>query len=192
MTTDLDKSFREILLGNPVNRAILERLPGLGVSDAWLVSGCLFQTVWNHLTGRTIDHGIKDYDVFYFDATDVSYDAEDVVIKRCEIVFSDLDAEIEIRNQARVHLWYEDRFELPYPPLRSSREGIDRFLEQTSMIGLRPTPDGAFDIYAPNGLARVFDMVVTPNRGAPHFSAERYREKVDRWRACWPEITVRI
>jgi hypothetical protein len=39
-------------LQNPVNRAILERLPALGLPDAWLVAGCLFQTVWNVQAGR--------------------------------------------------------------------------------------------------------------------------------------------
>jgi hypothetical protein len=34
----------------------------------WLVfSGAIYQPVWNHLTGRAPDHGIKDYDLGYFD-----------------------------------------------------------------------------------------------------------------------------
>ena len=44
-----------------------ERLPSLGIPDAWLVSGGLFQSVWNHVTGRPATHGIRDDDVFYFD-----------------------------------------------------------------------------------------------------------------------------
>ncbi len=41
---DADR-FISLALANPVNRAILQRMPALGFSDAWLVSGCLFQTV---------------------------------------------------------------------------------------------------------------------------------------------------
>ena len=116
------------------------------------------------------------------------------MIKRCAEAFDDLasdfDAEIEVRNQARVHLWYEDRFGKPYAPLTSSRRGIDEFLELTSMVGMRPRDAGdGYEIYAPQGLGRVFDMIITPNADAPHFSPARYRQKTGRWKACWPELT---
>lgn len=191
MSDSLKGRFVSIVLQNPINRAILERLPGLGLPDAWLVSGCLFQSVWNAETGRAIGHGIKDYDIFYFDDSDLSYEAEDAVIKHCERLFSDLEAEIEVRNQARVHLWYEKRFGLPYASLESSCDGIDRFLHRTSMVGIQPREDGTFDVYAPHGLDLVFDMVVVPNDGTPHFSEARFLDKLERWRSCWPELTVR-
>ena len=55
---------------NPHNHAILQRLPSLQLPDAWLVAGCLFQTVWNLQAGREPTAGIKDYDLFYFDGAD--------------------------------------------------------------------------------------------------------------------------
>jgi hypothetical protein len=46
----------------------------------WLVfSGAVYQPVLNHLTGRPLDYGIKDYDLAYFDPSDLSYEAEDAV-----------------------------------------------------------------------------------------------------------------
>src|ERR1700731_2351255 len=49
----------------------------------WLVfSGAVYQPLLNHLTGRPLDYGIKDYDLGYFDASDLSYEAEDAVIRR--------------------------------------------------------------------------------------------------------------
>jgi hypothetical protein len=43
----------------------------------WLVfSGAVYQPVLNHLTGRPLDYGIKDYDLAYFDGSDLSYDAQ--------------------------------------------------------------------------------------------------------------------
>ena len=73
--------FARLALGNPVNRAILARLADLKAPDGWLVSGALFQTVWNIRTGRTPTYGIKDYDIMYFDP-DPSWEAEDAVIRR--------------------------------------------------------------------------------------------------------------
>ena len=185
-----DCDFIEIVHRNPVNAKILAGMSALGLADAWLVSGCLFQTVWNHLTGRPICYGIKDYDLFYFDGADLSWDAEDRVIRRVSSGFAGLDAVIEVRNQARVHLWYEDKFGTPYPPLSSARDGIDRFLERTSKVGIRPLAAGGFQLYAPEGLDHISTMTVAPDRNTPHFSEARYQEKVVRWQRCWPELTV--
>ena len=68
--------FVDQALANPANRAILQRLPALGLPDAWLVAGCLFQTVWNLRGGRPPAEGIRDHDLFYFDASDLSPEAE--------------------------------------------------------------------------------------------------------------------
>ena len=72
-----EPEFIERVLSNPVNREILHLLPDTGLPDAWLTSGALFQTVWNSLTGRVPTYVIKDYDIFYFDGADLSWDAED-------------------------------------------------------------------------------------------------------------------
>jgi hypothetical protein len=37
-----------------------------------IVAGCLYQTVWNVLTNKPARTGIKDYDLIYFDDTDLS------------------------------------------------------------------------------------------------------------------------
>jgi hypothetical protein len=117
----------EAVLRNRANQIILERLPGFGLADAWLVSGSVFQTVWNVLTGRAPNYGIKDYDIFYFDA-DTSWEAEDAIIHRVAAATSDIGVSVEPRNQARVHLWYSNKFGTAYSPLQRATEGIDRFL----------------------------------------------------------------
>ncbi|MEW6091466.1 MAG: nucleotidyltransferase family protein [Pseudomonadota bacterium] len=176
--------FLSLALANERNREILSRLPALGLADCWLVSGSLFQSVWNGLTGRAPGYGIKDYDLFYFDP-DTSFEAEDRAIARARAHFAPLGIEVELRNQARVHLWYRGKFGTAYPPLRSSCEGIGRFLAPACMVGV--AADGR--AYAPHGFADIEAMTVRPNR-APNFSAERYAEKAARWKAMWPELTV--
>jgi len=172
---------------NRFNREILARSPALGLPDAWLVSGALFQTAWNIQTGRAPEHGIRDYDIFYFDP-DTSWEAEDSVIKRTAGIFAELDVSIEVRNQARVHLWYEKKFGVPYPPLTRSTEGIDRFLMHNAQAGIRAIDDGT-EIYAPHGLDDISKMIVRPNRAA-NFLPEKYMEKALRWKEHWPELTI--
>ena len=178
--------FLAAALKNPVNEAIARELDALALPDAWLVSGCLVQTVWNVLTGRVVDYGISDYDVFYFDP-DTSWEAEDAVI--CELARRfPPELKIEARNQARVHLWYGAKHGVPYPPLSCSTEGIDRFLTANTMVGIRRAGDG-YEVYAPNGFDDIEGMIARPNPG-PNFSPANYRAKVARWKRAWPEVTV--
>jgi uncharacterized protein len=177
----------EAVLQNRANGIILERLPALGLSDAWLVAGSLFQTVCNVLTGRAPDYGIKDYDIFYFDE-DTSWEAEDAVIQRVTSLFSDLGAAVEVRNQARVHLWYPGKFGVAYPPLRRCTESIDRFLTVASQVGVRPA-NGQYEVYAPHGLDDLAALTVRPNRCA-NFLPHLYEAKTAAWKARWPELTI--
>ena len=184
MTQD---EFLDLALRNPANQIIAEKLFELKLPDAWLVSGCLVQTVWNILTGRDVGYGINDYDVFYFDP-DTSWEAEDAVIRTLAERFAGRGIKVEARNQARVHLWYPEKHGLPYPELHRSTQGIDRFLTRNTQIGIRRRQEG-YEAYAPNGFEDVAAMIVRPNPGA-NFSAVNYEAKAARWKALWPEITV--
>jgi len=187
MTVMDQNRFLELALKNPVNTAIIDELAALALPDAWLVSGCLVQTAWNVLTDRAVDHGIADYDVFYFDP-DTSWEAEDAVICTLHARLSHLGVRIETRNQARVHLWYPGKHGLPYPPLTCSTDGIDRFLTRNTQIGVKRAAHG-HDVYAPHGFNDIQGLIARPNPGA-NFSAASYAVKAARWKAWWPELTV--
>jgi hypothetical protein len=177
-----------VALRNPINRAILQRLPLLGAPQAWLVAGCVYQAVWNERAGRSPQSGIKDYDVFYFDASDRSWQAEDAIIQRGRMLFADLDGLIEIRNQARVHLWYPQRFGAPYPALASVEDAIGRFLVRCTCVGLLPQGDGSLRLHAPYGLDELEQGVLRPNVNAP--SLTRFREKAESYRTRWPFLKI--
>ena len=57
-------------------------MPDLNLSQGFLVAGCLAQTIWNLIGGHAPEANIKDYDIFYFDDSDLSWQAEDQVICR--------------------------------------------------------------------------------------------------------------
>jgi uncharacterized protein len=184
----MDKNdFIAAALRNPINEIIADELSGLALPDAWIVSGCLVQTVWNVRTARAVDYGIADYDIFYFDP-DTSWQAEDTVIRRLQGRLAKCGVKVEVRNQARVHLWYPEKHGLPYTALHGSIEGIDRFLTKNTQVGIRRTPSG-HEVYAPNGFDDIAGMIVRPNR-TPNFSAANYAAKAARWKMLWPEITV--
>ncbi len=187
----LSRRFVTEALQNPHNAALLERLPFLGLPDAWLVAGCLFQTVWNLHSGLAPTLNIKDYDIFYFDASDLSEDAEQVVQARVTALFSDLPITVEAKNQARVHLWYERWFGYPYEALQSARNGIERFLVPCTCVGLQPPVDrGSLPLlYAPYGLEELYGGLLRPNPACPHLPL--FQAKAASYRERWPWLTIK-
>jgi hypothetical protein len=181
------EDFRTTVLRNPVIDALLDDLRERDLPDAWIVAGCLCQTAWNAWTGRAVDYGIDDYDVFYFDP-DLSFEAEDRAIHALRLTSNRLGVRVEVRNQARVHLWYPQKHGRPYPALQRSTEGIDRFLTRCTMVGIARGRDSD-RIYAPAGFDDIRDLTVRPNLSA-NFSSQAYRTKAARWAARWPELTV--
>ena len=106
---------------------------------------------------------------------------------------ADLALTVDVRNQARVHLWYPDEFGAPSPPFRSVEDGIDHFLAPCCAFGLAKK-GGRLVAYAPFGYSDLFGLTVRPNprRATAQGSAlrEAYARKVERWRALWPRLTV--
>jgi hypothetical protein len=204
-----ERAFLDHVLRNPWVGEIAARASRLDLPDWYLAAGCLYQTAWNVLDGRDPQRGIADYDLIYWDGSDLSWEAEDVVIRRCAAAFADLDlpdgVAVEVRNQARVHLWYEDHFGVPCPPLRSSAEAIDRYAAFACQVGLRLTigererdgegdgegddnADAGYEVYAPAGFDDLFGFVLRPN---PLVAPRNvYETKAARWVALWPRLTV--
>ena len=175
-----------IVAASPTLMRTLRIARDLALPDWWIVSGALYQQVWNHLTGRPEMTGIKDIDLFYFDP-DTSWEAEDAVIARAARAFPPSPL-IEARNQARVPLWYESRFGHPYPAVADSAEAIDRFAAKTHAIGLRLREDDGFDLHAPYGLADIFAFRLTPNPLLP--TRATFDAKAARQKAVWPELEI--
>jgi hypothetical protein len=157
--------FLDLVQQNPINVSILDRGPMLGVPDWWLTAGAVFQTVWNVLDGRDPVAGIADYDVF-----------------------GHLGVTVEVRHEARVHLWYESHFGVPGVEFSSSRDAIDHFASTTCCFGVSRSMDGELIDYAPHGYTDLFAKRVRPNpRLAPR---EVYESKTSRWLQEWPSLVV--
>ncbi len=186
--SDQRDRFLDHVLRNANIRVILDRTPQLELRDWWLTAGAMFQTVWNVLDGREPARGIGDYDLFYFDAGDLSPEAEDVVILRAAELFADLDVFVEVRNEARVHLWYEEHFGVPAEPFASTCDAIDHFPSITCCYGVTRASTGELEVYAPHGYDDLFDRNVRPN---PILAPRHvYERKVARWIHEWPGLSV--
>jgi uncharacterized protein len=167
---------------------VMETARRLELRD-WLVfSGAVYQPVVNHLTGRPLEYGLKDYDLGYFDPADLSYEAEDVVIRTTAAAFEPpLRDLVEVRNQARVHLWFEGKFGEPYTPLSRSAEALERFTSSTFAVGARLEDDGRMTIVAPFGLEDLFALRLRPN---PIRKTNGFARTAEAARQRWPELQI--
>lgn len=188
MSQDLTARLESIVRATPNLMHVLTTVRALDPPDWLIFSGAIYQPVLNHLTGRPADYGIKDYDVGYFDASDTSYEAEDVVIRRTAAAFEPPFREmVEVRNQARVHLWFEQRFGEPYEPLGASAEALARFTSTVFAVGVRLEHDDQLTIRAPFGLEDLFAMRLRPN---PVRRAGGFQRTAEAAQRRWPELVI--
>ena len=180
--------FRATLRANTTLMRVLDLAAGLDLPGWYLLAGCLYQTVWNVVAGEPPESGILDYDLGYFDPSDLSWEAEDAVIRAGNKVFAGLAVPVQIRNQARVHLWYEQKFGLPCPVHASSEAAIDTYEATVACLGVRLDSGGRWRIYAPYGLSDVFNLVIRPNPVLA--TRDVYEAKTARWTGQWPGLTV--
>ena len=185
---ELRERLTAILRSTPPLMRVLSVARHLNLPD-WLVfSGAVYQPVLNHLTRRPLDYGIKDYDLGYFDASNLSYEPEDAIIRRVEATFDEpLRSMVEVRNQARVHLWFETKFGEAYGPLSCTAEALERFASATFAVGVRLEADDRLRIEAPFGLADVFALRLRPN---PRRNTVGFARTAADVRRRWPEVVV--
>lgn len=181
---ELEEIFLDIIHRTPFLYDALINAEKLALPKWRLVAGALYNAVWNHLTDRPATYGINDIDLFYFDP-DTSWQAEDTIIRNAT-GFPE-NPPIEIRNQARVHLWYEQHFGQKIPPLTSVEEAIDVFACKTHSVGVR-LKNGTLDLYAPYGLRDIFAMRVVPNPIRDNRAT--HETKAKRALQMWPELTI--
>jgi uncharacterized protein len=186
--SELCKWLTAIMRATPPLIQVLTGARQLCLPDWLVISGAVFQPVLNRPTGRPLGYGIKDYDLAYFDSSDLSYEAENTVIRKVRAAFYEsLRSMVEVRNQARVHLRFESKFDEPYTQLSCTAAALDRFASPMFAVGVRLEPDDRLHIEAPFGLADLFALRLRPNprRKTVHFA----RTSAD-VRRRWPEVLI--
>lgn len=180
------KLLEEILLKNNNIKLILERLQDFGLKNYYLAAGAVSQTVFNYIHGYPLDNEINDYDIVYYDS-DKSYEKEDLMIKEITNLFKDVNIKLDIKNQARVHLWYGKKFKHDIKENKSVEEAISKWGTTISCIGVR-LENNKLIIFAPFGLNDLFSMLIRPNK--KDFIKKDYDIKTKRWKNIWPNLTI--
>jgi hypothetical protein len=177
----------EALTCNPVAQALLTIGSELDLPNWYFGAGGVAQTVWNVRHGFDPAAGIRDYDLVYFDRQDLSAKTEKQVEDELARRLAVPGVAVDVKNQARVHIWYADRFGANIEPYRSSEEAIATWPTTASSVGVR-RDGGRLVVCAPFGLADLIGMVARPNKAI--VTRQVYEEKTARWAALWPRLRV--
>jgi hypothetical protein len=183
-----EAELRRIIRSNAWFTEILEAVRDCDPPD-WLVGGGVIRNlVWNRLHGYPDAAHLKDVDVAYFDPDNLRPERDGAV--EADLLTRHPDVPWEAKNQAAVHLWYEEKFGFAVPPLLSSEAGIATNPETATSVGVRLLADGGLYIHAPLGLEDLFGLLLrhNPRRVTPEIFRRRALEKriVERW----PEVRV--
>jgi hypothetical protein len=98
-----------------------------------------------------------------------------------------LRGRVEVRNQARVHLWFEGHFGEAYAPLASTAEALIRFTAPAFAVGAALEADGSIRIAAPFGLGDLFAPRLRPNPLRP---SAAFASTAAAARTRWPEVPL--
>lgn len=177
----LEASLRE----SPVVSRVFDGWPELALPNCWMVAGAIVQTYWNSAHGFSPLHGISDIDLIYFDPDDLTEESENEHSMRINRRYDDLGIKLDVKNEARVHQWYEDRFGYPIDAYTSAESAMETFPTTAGAIGVRPVGQ-ALEAFAPFGFDDLINLVIKPNKR--QITRAIYVEKVARWKPNWPQV----
>ncbi|MBY7768161.1 nucleotidyltransferase family protein [Vibrio fluvialis] len=161
----------------------LRVVQSLNMPDCYLGAGFLRNAIWDSLHDKRKMTPLNDVDVVYFDRDDCSLDTE----QQWQHRLSHLMPEIhwEVRNQARMHL------KQGHAPYVSCGDGIARWVEVQTCVGVRLEADDHLNFFAPFGLEENWSLRVSMNPDFPQPEVFRRRIADKHWLTLWPELRVK-
>jgi hypothetical protein len=154
----------------------------------YIVAGAVTQTVWNFIYGNNPEYGIEDLDLVYFNDKDLSISAECQIIDDITKGLGSMNVRLDIKNQARVHLWYKSKFGYEITPIKSVEDAIDRFPTTANAVGIGYDDFGKIHVYTPFGKEDLYSGVLRANK--KQVTEIEYLTKVNKWIKKWPNLRV--
>jgi len=171
----MTNKLHEILKQNKPLYDIIEQADRLCIDNYYIGAGCITQTVWNYQLGYDLTYGISDVDFVYFSDVDLRVNLHSNVF------------DIDIVNQAKVHLWYKDYFGYDIAPYKSVEDAIATWPTTATAVGVRLEKDD-LKVHAPFGLDDLFELKVRANKAI--ISEDVYLQKVKKWSSKWKGLTI--
>jgi hypothetical protein len=177
-----EQDIVEVISKDKWMMGVIQLAAKLELPDWWICAGFIRAKVWDELHGFSGKTILPDVDVIYFDSKHLDEQNE----KLFEKELNKLDATIpwSVKNQARMHTLNQ------VEPYSSSIEGMSKFPETATAIGITLDKKGELHLCAPYGVEDLITMRIRPT---PYFEGSQIyddRVKLKKWSATWPKVTV--
>ena len=179
------KILSEFVMSIDIIPQILDEISTL--PNAWLGGGVIFQNVWNVIHGYEINTYIKDIDILYWDDTDLTWQSENSYISALNETLVNTDIPLDVKNIARIHLWYEERFGIPKTAYFSVQESISTWPVLGACMAMR-IKGQQLEFIAPHGFQDMFSLRVRPNKIL--VTQAIYESKAIKWQEQWPMLLI--
>ena len=185
-----NKILISILKKNTELMDMLDYIDSLNIPNFYIAAGSIFQTVWNYYDGKPLNYGIKDIDVIYYNSNDLSVDTD---LKYYEIIKKYAESkkynyEIDVSNEARMHIWKKEKFGIDIEQYKSSEDAINKWIATVHAIGITKYKN-KIRIYAPYGLNDIFTRTIRPIKHE-YNTEEIYNKKANSWKSRFDNLTI--
>ena len=169
---------------------VLNYIETLKLPNFYIAAGSVFQTVWNFYDKNDLNYNIKDIDVIYFDDNDISVETD---IKYYNLINDfcknkGYKYEIDVSNEARMHLWKQEKFNIEVEPYTCSEDAINKWIATVHAIGITKSHD-ELKIYAPYGLSDIFSKTIRPIKHK-YNTKEIYDKKAMSWNERFDNLNI--
>ncbi len=182
--------FINILKRNTNLMKVLDFIDTLNLPNYYIAAGSVFQTIWNYFDNVDLNNNIKDIDVIYYDKTnlDVNKDIDicNKIIEFCKN--NNLNYEIDVSNEARMHLWKKEHENKDVEQYRNSEDAINYWIANMHAIGITKINNELY-VYAPFGLSDIYSRTIRPIKHK-YNSKELYDKKVKSWSSRFDNLNI--
>ncbi|MBP0725320.1 nucleotidyltransferase family protein [Bacillus sp. RG28] len=186
MTIKNEEDIVRIIREDEWMMSLIRIVKTLNLPDCWICAGFIRSKIWDVLHNFGIRTPIPDIDVIYFDSINMDESEE----KKIEEYLKSLMPTIpwSVKNQARMHVINN------LPPYISSVDGISKFPETATALGVKLDQKNNVILAAPWGVKDVINFEVKPT---PYFLESTELENIydtrvvkKNWDSIWKKVKV--
>ncbi|MEW9107998.1 MAG: nucleotidyltransferase family protein [Cytobacillus gottheilii] len=165
---------------------LLKAVQSLQLPDWWICAGFVRSKIWDTLHTYQERTPLPDIDVIYYNPSNIDESEE----KEWERKLNQLIAGIpwSVKNQARMHVLND------MPPYTSSTDGISKFPETVTALGVKLDEKDNLVFTAPWGIEDVLNLKVRPTpyylEGNERMAIYNNRMRKKNWNSIWEKVEV--
>lgn len=164
---------------------VLKTAKMLDLPDWWVCAGFVRSKIWDTLHKFEERTPLPDVDVIYFDPSNIDEQIEKIYESKLNEWLPHIGW--SVKNQGRMHKINN------FPPFTSSIDGISKFPETATALGVKLGEGNKVILTAPYGIADVIALHVKPT---PFYETEEWigvyqkRIKKKSWQSIWPRLKI--